>query len=69
MAKRLRELREARVLTLRELADESGVHYTSIARIETETATKPHPSTIRKLAKALRVSPEYLKTGVGDSGT
>jgi len=51
------------VWTLQDLAEKSGVHYTTIARIETKREYKPHPTTIRKLAKALGVSAEYLRFG------
>jgi transcriptional regulator with XRE-family HTH domain len=60
---RVRRLRGRRVWTLQELAKKSGVHYTTIARIETNREYKPHPTTIRKLAKALGVSAEYLRFG------
>ena len=58
MAK-LRELRRRRVLTLRELEEESGVSYNTIWRLE-NGYTDARPSTIRKLAKALGVEPEDL---------
>ena len=60
---RLRRLRERRVWTLQELASRSGVHYTTIARAETQRGYKPRPGTIRKLADALGVSAEYLRFG------
>ena|SRR5215216_392409 len=60
---RLRRLRGRRVWTLQDLAEKSGVHYTTIARIETKREYKPHPTTLRKLAKALGVSAEYLRFG------
>jgi transcriptional regulator with XRE-family HTH domain len=60
---RLRRLRGRRVWTLQDLAARSGVHYTTIARIETNREYKPHATTIRKLAKALGVSAEYLRFG------
>jgi transcriptional regulator with XRE-family HTH domain len=60
---RLRHLRGRRVWTLQDLSEKSGVHYTTIARIETKREYKPHPTTIRKLAKALGVSAEYLRFG------
>jgi len=63
IGQRLRDLRERRVLTLEELGKKAGVHYTSIARIETGKAERPHPRTIRKLAAALGVSAEYLARG------
>ena len=60
---RLRRLRQRRVWTLQELASRSGVHYTTIARAETQREYKPRPGTIRKLAEALGVSAEYLRFG------
>jgi transcriptional regulator with XRE-family HTH domain len=56
---KLRELRRRRVLTLRELEEESGVSYNTIWRIE-NGYREARPSTIRKLAAALGVEPEEL---------
>ena len=56
---KLRELRRRRVLTLRELEEESGVSYNTIWRIE-NGYREARPSTIRKLATALGVEPEEL---------
>ena len=58
MAK-LRELRQRRVLTLRELEEVSGVSYNTIWRLE-NGFTAARPSTIRKLAAALGVEAEEL---------
>ena len=58
----LKELRRAAILTQQELARLSGVGRTTIAAIETGRRTnRPHPSTIRKLAKALKVKPQDIK--------
>jgi transcriptional regulator with XRE-family HTH domain len=62
MGQRLRRLREQRVYTQKGLAEVAGVHYVSLAKIEADKSD-PHASTIRKLAAALDVSPEYLKFG------
>jgi transcriptional regulator with XRE-family HTH domain len=63
---KLRELRRRRVLTLRELEEESGVSYNTIWRIE-NGYREARPSTIRKLAAALGVEPgELVKIGEGD---
>ena len=60
---RLRELRRLRVLTLRELEEESGVSYNTIWRLE-NGYREARPSTIRKLAAALGVDPgELVVTG------
>ncbi len=56
---KLRELRRRRVLTLRELEEESGVSYNTVWRLE-NGYTDARPSTIRKLAAALSVEPEEL---------
>lgn len=61
----LAELRERRALTLRELAEMSGVAADTINQIELGHR-KPRPSTLRKLARALGVDVEELmppKTG------
>jgi transcriptional regulator with XRE-family HTH domain len=63
---KLRELRRRRVLTLRELEDKSGVSYATVWRLESGRATEAHPSTIRKLARALGVSPEELVRAEND---
>jgi transcriptional regulator with XRE-family HTH domain len=54
---RLAELRERRALTLRELAEMSGVAADTINQIELGHR-KPRPSTLRKLARALEVDVE-----------
>ena len=56
---RLRELRRLRVLTLRELEEESGVSYNTIWRLE-NGYRQARPSTIRRLAAALEVKPAEL---------
>ncbi len=63
---RLRELRRRRVLTLRELEEESGVSYNTIWRLE-NGYRQARPSTIRKLARALGVDPAELVTA-GEGG-
>lgn len=56
---KLRELRRMKVLTLRELEEVSGVSYATIHRLE-RGHRNAHPSTIRKLARALGVEPAEL---------
>jgi transcriptional regulator with XRE-family HTH domain len=56
---RLAELRDKRALTLRELAEMSGVAADTINQIELGHR-KPRPSTLRKLARALEVDVEEL---------
>ncbi len=55
----LRAWRERRALTQKELADKAGVTQLSITRIETGQQNA-RPTTVRKLAKALRIKPEQL---------
>ncbi|MDQ3362928.1 MAG: helix-turn-helix domain-containing protein [Actinomycetota bacterium] len=47
-------------MSLRELAEIAGVSKDTIWRLESGTGTNAHPSTIRKLAKALNVDPQQL---------
>jgi transcriptional regulator with XRE-family HTH domain len=61
IGERLRRLRTERRLSQRELS-EPGVSYAYISRIEANTRT-PSVKALRKLARKLRVSPEYLETG------
>ena len=59
---RLRRLRADRALTLRALAEISGVSYDTINKLE--LGRRPaHASTIRKLADALGVEPRELMKG------
>ena len=52
---KLKRLRKKRGLSLRKLAEMSGVHYVSIIRLESGNYD-PRLSTLRKLAKALHVT-------------
>ncbi len=53
---RLRELRRQRVLSLRELAESSGLNYNTVWRLE-NGLTEAHPRTIHMLADALAFLP------------
>lgn len=55
----LRDVRRRRALTILQLAERSGVHRDTIHRLEVGE-TDPRPSTIRKLADALRVDPDIF---------
>lgn len=55
----LKEWRERRGLSQRRLAELSGVHYVSIAKIETGQLD-PRVSTLLKLCEVLRVTPSEL---------
>ncbi len=56
---RLKELRRQKVLSMRELAEASGLNYNTVWRLE-NGLTGAHPRTIRKLAGALGVDPGEL---------
>jgi transcriptional regulator with XRE-family HTH domain len=58
-AEALRQKRESFPLTVRELAERSGVSHNTITVIENRHRTA-NPSTVRKLAKALGVEPNEL---------
>lgn len=57
---RLRAVREAKSLSLAELAERSGVSKNTIYRLE-HGAPEPYPSTVRKLSEALGVQPNDLR--------
>ena len=57
---RLKQLREEAVLTVHELAEASGVSDDTISKIENGQRIA-RPSTLRKLAQALAVSPQELR--------
>jgi transcriptional regulator with XRE-family HTH domain len=59
-ADRLRVAREDRGWSQVELGKRSGVHAMLISRIETKAKKDVNATTVRKLAKALRVSGDYL---------
>ena len=62
-ATKLRQIREARALSLRELEELSGISYNTIWRIEDGRRKRTHPRTVRKLAQALGVEPTELMKG------
>jgi transcriptional regulator with XRE-family HTH domain len=53
----LRELRRERALSQQDLADKSGVSKTTIVNLESGKM-EPRPSTARKLAAALGLTPQ-----------
>ena len=56
---KLREWRERKALSQRDLARRAAVSQYSISKIETGQQ-KPRPSTLRRLAEALDLTPEAL---------
>ena len=59
---RVRTIRRARALTQRDLSDRSGIAVSTIVDIE-RGKTEPQIRTLRRLAKALEVTPERLVLG------
>lgn len=57
---KLREVRDRRLLSQRELAEKAGLSPTTILKLEDDRVKEPHPRTIRKLAQALEVDPAEL---------
>jgi DNA-binding XRE family transcriptional regulator len=64
--RRVRELRAREGLSQDGLAHTSGIHLTSIGRIE-RGGREPRLTTIQKLAKGLGVEPGELTNGLDDS--
>jgi predicted ATPase/DNA-binding XRE family transcriptional regulator len=68
---RLRALRQAAGLTQEELAERAGVTAHAVSALERGTRTRPHPHTLRSLARALHMSDHdlaLLRVAVSDVG-
>lgn len=61
----LRQLREKRKLSLRQLANAIGISHQYIGRLETGDYRQPSPEVLQKLAKALEVPYDNLFTLAG----
>lgn len=57
---KLKQLREDRFVSLRELSESSGLSKDTIWRLENGHSRRAYPSTVRKLAFALGVEPSEL---------
>ncbi len=55
----MRQLRQERALSLRDLGERSGIAFDTINKLENEYR-EAQPRTIRRLAEALRVEPKEL---------
>jgi transcriptional regulator with XRE-family HTH domain len=64
----LREIRDRKLLSQRELADKAGISPTTIIHIE-QGKIRPHPRTLRKLAEGLGMTPEELADAMRDQAT
>ena len=60
IARKLRELREQRGMSLRDLAKKAGVSQTAVWHIEAGKTEKPSAETLQKLARALGVNVYYF---------
>ncbi|MCK9432473.1 MAG: helix-turn-helix transcriptional regulator [Candidatus Omnitrophica bacterium] len=58
--KRLRELRKEQGLTQEALSEASGLDYKYIQRLEGKSPSSPTLNSLKKLAKAFRISPSEL---------
>lgn len=58
--RRLADIRRSRLWTQAKLAEEAGVSQATISGIEAGKVSRPHFSTIKKLARALEVPPEEI---------
>lgn len=63
IGERIVELREERALTQIELAKEAGISPSTLSLIESGKVERPHVGTIRKISRALEVSPQELSRG------
>ncbi len=63
----IRELRQRKLLSQRELAEKAGVSETTIVKLELG-ATKPQPRTLRKIAAALGIGAEEMADLVAEAG-
>jgi Predicted transcriptional regulators len=62
---RIKDLRKQKNMSQSELADKVGISYAQIGRYETKGA-QPPAETLKKIADALRVSPDFLIYGTSD---
>lgn len=67
LALRIKAVREEAGLSQQDLADLSGVGQSTIGMIE--SGDRKNPRNLLEIAKALKVSPEWLKTGKGEKSS
>lgn len=65
---KLKAARKRAAMSMRDLADASGVTLLTIHRIETGKVKDAFPSTLRKLAEALDVKPAELMSEAAEDG-
>ncbi len=62
---RLRELRRKKEISQRDLADQIGVDFSYISKVENDRLPPPAADTILKLSRVLEASPEELLAATG----
>ena len=65
VGRKLAIIRERRMWTQAQLAEEAGVSPTTVSGVESGRILRPHFGTLRKLARALGVEPEELVSSPG----
>lgn len=65
----LRELRRSRGVTQRELADQVGVDFSYISKVENDRLPPPSADTVVKICEALSVPPDELLAMTGKMPT
>jgi transcriptional regulator with XRE-family HTH domain len=63
----IREARQRKLLSQRELAEKAGVSETTIVKLEMG-ATRPQPRTLRKIAEALGLGIEEMADLMAEQG-
>jgi transcriptional regulator with XRE-family HTH domain len=66
---KLKTARTRALMTLRQLETASGVPFLTIHRIEAGKVKRARPSTVKRLATALKVDPLELMSEVNDAPT
>lgn len=62
---RVRELRKQLGISQRELADQSGINFTYLSKIENDRMDPPSEKVIRRMAEALHTDPDHLTVFAG----
>jgi len=65
LGKGLREVREAKKLSLREVEDATGISNAYLSQLENDKVQKPSPHFLHKLAKLYEIEFEFLMDAAG----
>lgn len=63
IGEKIQKIRQEKKLTQEELAEKADVPYPTLIKIESNQVKNPTIKTVKKLAKALEVSIDYLSEG------